>query len=475
LWSRLDSGIQMEIYDTMEQKKIPAKLEKEVKIYICGLTPYSSFHMGHARTYCAFDSIIRYLEYKKHKVIYVQNITDVDDKLINKSLELKESVLSISERIMKEALSQMDELNIRRADFYPKVSTHIPEIISTIEKIMENGFAYEVEGNVYFEVGKFGGYGKLSNKNVEELIAGARVEKDPLKRNPEDFALWKRKKENEPVSFESPWGEGRPGWHIECSAMSMKYLGETFDIHGGARDLIFPHHENEIAQSEAANRKEFVRHWMHTGFLTVNGEKMSKSLGNFVTVGEVLAKYNPEVLRLFFAQTHYRSPVDFSWEELEKSKKALEKIYITIAKIDLGLKLAEENKEELDLKKYRKEFEKFMEDDFSAPRAIAVLFELISHINENYSRISKKSLSEAGDLLYELWGLFGILIKEKDARKRRGNEIEKLLEKRTEARKDKNFPESDRIRKELNERGIVIIDEKNGSAWYSELKPVKSN
>ncbi|MEW6329461.1 MAG: cysteine--tRNA ligase, partial [Candidatus Micrarchaeota archaeon] len=319
--------------------------EREIQMYVCGVTPYDYSHLGHARTYAAFDVIKRYFEYRGYKVRYIQNITDIDDKIIKRANEVGADPLKLSLEFQKSALEDMDALKIARADKYPKVTEHIPEIIALIKKLISRGYAYETEDGVYFEVEKFPDYGKLSKQSLDEIKAGARVEIDEKKRNPADFALWKKAKPGEPF-FESPWGKGRPGWHIECSAMSMKYLGDNFDIHGGGRDLIFPHHENEIAQSEGATGKQFVKYWLHTGFLSVNKEKMAKSLGNFITIKDALKKHDADSLRLFYALTHYRSPIDFSDKNVEYAHNALEGLRNTLTNARNALANADEKNHE---------------------------------------------------------------------------------------------------------------------------------
>ena len=321
----------LRIYNTLTGKKedftpiVPGR----VNIYVCGVTVYDYCHMGHARSMIVFDVIVKYLRYLGYKVTYVRNFTDIDDKIIKRAKERGKNPKEIAQYFTKAFYEDMDSLGIERADIEPKATEHIPEMVSLIERIINKGYAYVVDGNVYFSVRRFKGYGGLSKRSLEEMMAGARVEVDPRKEHPLDFALWKKAKPGEPF-WESPWGKGRPGWHIECSAMSMKYLGETFDIHGGGQDLIFPHHENEKAQSEAATDKPFVNYWIHHGFLTINQEKMSKSLKNFFTIREILSKFHPEAIRLFFLNHHYRSPIDFSDEKIKEATKALEKLYITL-------------------------------------------------------------------------------------------------------------------------------------------------
>ena len=328
----------MKVYNTLTRRKeeFPSK-DQKIRMYVCGITPYDFCHIGHARCYLVYDMIVRYLRYKGYEILYVQNFTDIDDKIIERAKEENTTPFEIAEKYISFYFRDMDKLGIERANIYPRVTKHIPDIIKMIKGLIEKGYAYEVDGNVYFSVEKFPSYGKLSGRNLKEMYAGARVEVDENKRNPLDFALWKKAKEGEPF-WESPWGKGRPGWHIECSAMSLKYLGENFTIHGGAKELIFPHHENEIAQSESYTSSPFVQFWIHNGLVTVNGQKMSKSLGNFITVEEILKRYSPNVIRMFLLSTHYQSPLDFSEEGLKQAKHGFEKIYNLFSRVEKVLK-----------------------------------------------------------------------------------------------------------------------------------------
>ncbi len=356
-----------------------------IKIYVCGVTVYDMCHIGHARAYIAFDVIIRYLKYKNFKVKYVRNFTDVDDKIIKRANELGVKTEEITEKYIREFYTDMEALNVAKADIEPRVTEHIPDIINLIQKIIDNGYAYISGGDVYFSIDAFPSYGKLSGRKIDDMKAGARVEINEQKRHPMDFALWKESKPGEPA-WDSPWGKGRPGWHIECSAMSTKYLGNTFDIHGGGKDLIFPHHENEIAQSEAANRVKFVNYWLHNGFVNINEEKMSKSLGNFFTIREVCEKYFPEALRYFMLGTHYRSPINYSTDAIAEAEGRVEYYYFTLKEINKSIGNFNGplkdivSKEEID--QNIKELDEAMEDDFNTAKAIANISNLLRFANE---------------------------------------------------------------------------------------------
>jgi len=486
----------LRIYNTLT-KRVEEFVPLEpgvVRMYVCGLTPYDRFHLGHARTYVAFDIIRRYLEYRGYRVLHVQNITDVDDKILNRARELGQEPLALAEHFSRLAQQEMELLGIRRARHYPKVSEHIKEIITLIERLIQKGFAYETEDGVYFDVGKFDGYGKLSGQSLSEVRAGARVAVDERKKHPADFALWKKQKPGEALAWDSPWGKGRPGWHIECSAMSARYLGESFDIHGGGSDLIFPHHENEIAQSEAASGKPLARYWLHTGWLTVKKEKMSKSLKNFITVEEALGKYEPEVLRLFFASTHYRSPLDFNEDSLEAARAGLDTLRNALYSASQAKPLRGRGEGWLEeaVGNDKEAFLNAMDNDFDTSKAIAHLFEIARHINTyiNEGKVDRHTLAHAVEEYRELAGIFGLLEKlprrmasEEDlARLRalsisigipeeraRGLPFEELLSlvisEREAARKRRDFARSDEIRKGLRAIGIVIEDTPKGTAW----------
>lgn len=470
----------MKFYNTLTRKKeefVPLE-GNTVKIYVCGPTVYDSPHIGHARTYIAFDAIRRYLKYKGYNVIYVVNITNVDDKIINRAKELGEHPLKLAERYEREFFDAMEKLNVEKADFSPRVTDHMQDIISFIQKLIEKGYAYVSEGDVYFSVEKFEGYGKLSHQSLKEIKAGARVEISEKKRNPLDFALWKKAKEGE-ISWSSPWGEGRPGWHIECSTMSMKYLGETLDIHGGAQDLIFPHHENEIAQSEALTGKTFVRYWLHTGFLLVKGEKMSKSLGNFITIDELLKTYDANSFRFLVLQTHYRKPLDFKFENLEKAKRAYKRLANALDYLKQKLEEANGEDNTKVLERYKEKFFEALDDDFDTPKALAILF---AFVNEVYkSRMDRKSTEEAIKFFEDVFKIFGFKLEKKIDRaklislanefisnaenKEEKELIEILIEIRAEHRRKKDYKIADYIRDKLREAGVILEDLEGRTRW----------
>ncbi|VVB66192.1 Cysteine--tRNA ligase [Candidatus Gugararchaeum adminiculabundum] len=482
-----------------EQKKDSGK--PLLTMYVCGITPYDHTHLGHARTYVAFDVIRRYLEFSGYKIWHVQNVTDVDDKIINRAKEAKQDPLELSKKFDKLSRDQLKRLNVLDAHVYPKVSESISDITSLIQKIEKNGFAYKTSSGIYFDVEKFApkGYGKLSNQNLELIKKGARVEVDEEKKSAMDFALWKFAKPGEPasVTFNSPWGKGRPGWHIECSAMSMRHICEKFgipsvDIHGGARDLIFPHHENEIAQSEAASGKPFVRYWLHTGFLTVNGEKMAKSMGNFVTIEDMLKKYDANAIRLFFIQTDYGSPIDFSEKAIAASANAVDSIKIAIASANDAINKKSSNHSSTLAKEVEAIMAKFseaMQSNFSTSLAYAALFELVHAINKEASQPAPdaKSLSLALEKLNQIVSVFGLQIestgkisKEIEAAiltfshelgisaKKADEAMAKIIQARESARKAKDFAKSDLIRKKLSEIGIILEDSASGAKWRAK-------
>ena len=467
----------MLIFNTLTKKK--EKFEpaegKRVNLYVCGLTPYDHAHVGHARTYVAFDSIKRYLLHKGFDVFHIQNITDVEDKIFKRSRETGISPRDLAERFQGEAVELFDLLNVLRANVYPKVSEHIPEIIQMIEAIQKNGLAYETETGVYFSVGKFTHYGKLSGQKMDEIERGSRISPDETKEDPVDFALWK--KGDDVLTFQSPWGVGRPGWHIECSAMGMKYTGgKTLDIHGGARDLIFPHHENEIAQAEAATGAKFVRFWMHTGFLTVNGEKMSKSLGNFITLKDLLSRHSPNAVRLFFLRSHYRSPVDYSEDSIRSAEESCKRIFLLWEKLDEVL--AEEKPSAAD-KDFRKEcefeisgFYSALDDDFDTPGAVAHLFNLASLV---FSHLEKgnpdcEQLAEAREKLENMLWILGLKREEIEMPEMTEKLVSLLIDLREKARKEKNYGMSDEIRKRLGDLGVVLEDSDKGVKWRLEKR-----
>jgi len=467
----------MLVFNTLTKKK--EKFEpaegKRVNLYVCGLTPYDHSHVGHARTYVAFDTVKRHLLQKGFDVFHIQNITDVEDKIFNRSRESGISPHDLAERFQGEAVELFDLLNVIRANVYPKVSEHIPEIIEMIRAIQKNGLAYETETGVYFSVGKFTHYGKLSGQKMDEIERGSRIAPEDTKEDPADFALWK--KGEDVLTFQSPWGIGRPGWHIECSAMGMKYTGgKTLDIHGGARDLIFPHHENEIAQAEGATGAKFVRFWMHTGFLTVNGEKMSKSLGNFITLKDLLSKHSPNSVRLFFLRSHYRSPVDYSEDSIRSAEESCKRIFLLWEKLDEAL--AEEKPSSPD-KEFRKDcefaisgFYSCMDDDFDTPGAIAHLFNLASHV---FSHLEKgepdcEELAEVREKLENMLWILGLKREEIEMPEMTEKLVSLLIDLREKARKEKNYGMSDEIRKRLHELGVVLEDGDKGVKWRLEKR-----
>jgi cysteinyl-tRNA synthetase len=477
------------IYNSLTKKKENFKPleDKEVKMYVCGVTVYDDFHLGHAASALAFDAIKRYLEHKGYKVKYVVNFTDVDDKMIKRAGEENITIFELAERYINKYFQEIEALGLKKADFYPRATEHIKEIISLVEGLINKGYAYEVEGGVYFSVKKFRDYGKLSGRSLEEMRAGVRIEIDKRKQNPLDFALWKRAKEGEP-SWESPWGRGRPGWHIECSAMSMKYLGQTFDIHGGGRDLIFPHHENEIAQSESFSGKPFTRYWLHNGLVNRGEEKMAKSKGNFFTVEEILKNYEPEVVRLFFLSNHYRSTIDFDTGKLEEAKKKKERLYnlfFSLEQILGGEKVKKINPAEFSPKEKKlnnylshvpQKFEKAMDDDFNTPLALASLYELTHQINifinEKDFALNEKSLCllrEGNNILRNLGNVLGLFERKRNERIFRayGDGLVKLLiEIREEARQRRDWKQADKIRKGLDDLlGIILEDAPQGTRW----------
>jgi len=465
----------IKIYNTIHRKEDEFKPIKKgrVSMYVCGPTVYDEPHIGHARSAYVFDVIRRYLEYKKYKVTFVRNVTDVDDKIINKAREefkgedLKSAVKNVSRKYLKSYRNYMKHLGIRPPDKEPKASEYIGKMKDFVALLIKRGVAYESGGDVYFDVRKAKDYGKLSNKSkqdLEMLKSGARISPGENKKDPLDFSLWKKAKEGEP-SWPSPWGPGRPGWHIECSVMSLDILGDEFDIHGGGIDLIFPHHENEIAQSEGAG-KRFAHYWIHNGLLTINKEKMAKSLGNFVTVDEVLNRYSPDVLKILFLQAHYSHPVDFSWERMEEVKKAYERIEILREKLK-KIKLPRGGSAKT--LEFREEFEKAMDDDFNMPKALAVLFDMVSRANKLIdSDASSKSpiLKCAMEAIEEISGVFGLTFKEKEKKLSISKEeIQRLVTSREKAREKKDFKTADIIREKLHKAGVVLQDQKYKTTW----------
>lgn len=466
----------MRIYNTFSRKleKFSPINPPNVTLYMCGPTVYNFFHIGNARSFVMADVIRRYLEYKQFDVKFIMNITDVDDNIIKKSNEEKKSFDEVAQFYTKAFFEDVANLKIKPATFYPKATTHIHRMIDIISELESKEIAYNVNGNVFYDVAKFSSYGKLSGKKIDELEFGARVEVNEEKRNPLDFALWKKAKAGEP-SWNSPWGLGRPGWHIECSAMSTEHLGKTIDIHAGGNDLIFPHHENEIAQSEACFEQEFVKYWIHFGFLNIQNEKMSKSLGNFFTAREVLEKYSAEAIRLFFIQTNYRGPLNFSDELLNSAQKGYEKILNLAEQIEIELKTnsSEGVFPEFDIEKYYVEFEKVMDEDFNSPQGVAVIFDFIRNANKLIAESPRLNIafyeSIKSFLLRTAEDVFGIIhfdeVKNKLIADIDSKQIELLINKRDEAKKNKDFSLADQIRKQLNDLGIILQDSKTGTTY----------
>ncbi|HDF3846395.1 TPA: cysteine--tRNA ligase [Clostridioides difficile] len=462
----------MKVYNALTRTKeefVPLE-EGKVKMYVCGPTVYNYIHIGNARPFIIFDTLRRYLEYRGYDVTYVQNFTDVDDKIINRSHEEGISPEEVAAKYIKEYFVDCDGLGIKRATVHPQVTDNIQQIIEFIKELEDKGYAYAVNGDVYFDTNKFEGYGKLSGQKQEDLEAGARIEVNDQKRHPMDFVLWKAKKEGEP-GWDSPWGEGRPGWHIECSVMSKRYLGETIDIHAGGQDLTFPHHENEIAQSEARSGKTFSKYWMHNGYININDEKMSKSKGNFFTVRDISKLYDLEIVRFFMLSAHYRNPVNFSDEMLNQAKAGLERLYNTKEKLEFTLSNLVESpltEKEVELVKelddFRQKFIDAMDDDVNTADAVSVIFELAKLINSNVDENSslefaKKCLDEFN----ELTGVLNIVNKKKDTVL--DKDIEELIQKRTDAKKNKEFQLADDIRQQLLDMGIVLEDTRQGVKW----------
>lgn len=462
----------LKIYNTLTNQKdtfIPIEPGK-VRIYVCGMTVYDFCHLGHARVMVVFDVVVRYLRALGYAVTYVRNITDIDDKIIKRAHENGEDIHTLTARFIAIMHEDSDALGIARPDIEPKATESMEEIISMIGALIKNGYAYQAgNGDVYYDVSRFEHYGRLSGRNLADLQAGARIEVDESKHDPLDFVLWKQAKPGDP-SWASPWGAGRPGWHIECSAMSTRYLGDHFDIHGGGMDLKFPHHENEIAQSEAATCKPFVNYWMHNGFVRVDDEKMSKSLGNFFTVRDILKSYRAEEIRYFIIASHYRSPLNYSQEHLDNSKAALTRLYTALR----GIEPLQANDAESE--RYTAMFNATMDDDFNTPEAVAVLFELAREINKCRVQEPERARRLAG-CLRSMGGLLGLLQAEADTFLRESvggdgaedtlsdGDIDVLVASRVAAREQKNWAEADRIRNELEQRGIVLEDGTSGTTW----------
>ncbi|MDX9745921.1 MAG: cysteine--tRNA ligase [Syntrophales bacterium] len=489
----------LKVYNTQTRKKevFEPLTAGKVGLYVCGITAYDTCHIGHARSAVVFDVIARFFRYRGYEVTFVKNFTDVDDKIIGKANASGRSIEDVAEQYILEHNEDMDAMGVQRPTVTPRATDHIGDMVRLIEMLLEKNLAYVSDGDVYFSVEAFPGYGKLSGRGLEEMMAGARVDVNDKKRNPLDFALWKGSKENEPW-WESPWGKGRPGWHIECSVMSQRYLGDTFDIHGGGADLVFPHHENEMAQSEGATGKPFARYWMHNGFVRVNHEKMSKSLGNFSTIREMLKQHHPETLRLFILQSHYRSPLDFLESSIHEARLGLERFYSLLKSIkdivsappdaatppaESFMKPASEMVDRIRL--FRVQFIEAMEDDFNTARAIGYLFDMVRQAN-NFLELAGKDVTSAekvgvarmvGEVMEEIGGVLGLfqedpdkyfhLDREREVAKRALdiNEIERLLEKRNVARSRKDWAEADRIRHHLVAQGIILKDGADGTTW----------
>lgn len=465
----------MRIFNTMSKTKeefVPVD-ENEVKIYACGPTVYNYIHIGNARPLCVFDVLRRYMEYRGYNVKFVQNFTDIDDKIINRANEEGTTFEEVSKKYIEEFWTDAHGLNFKDATIHPKATENIDEIIEIIKTLEENGYAYAVNGDVYFRTLKFDEYGKLSHQPIEDLVSGARIAVGDIKENPLDFALWKGAKEGEPY-WDSPWGKGRPGWHIECSAMNRKYLGKTIDIHCGGQDLIFPHHENEIAQSECANGCTFSKYWMHNGYINVDNVKMSKSLGNFKTVREIADVYGYEVIRYFLISAHYRTPINYNLEIVEQCKASLERLYNCRESLDFAIKnasveaSADDEKMISELSERRTQFVNAMDDDLNTADGISALFDLTKDINTKIldKNASKAVCEYAAKLFDELSDVLGLLYNRKS--NDLDSEIEKLIEERQQARMNKDWATADRIRDELKEKGIILKDTPQGVTWTKE-------
>lgn len=462
----------MKLYNTLTRKKEEFKPieEGKVKMYVCGPTVYNFFHIGNARPFIIFDTFRRYLEYRGYEVTYVQNFTDVDDKIINRANEEGITPFELADKYIEEYFKDADGLGIKRASIHPRVTENIQEIIDFIQDLISKNHAYESKGDVYFDTKSFDQYGKLSKQNLEELDLGARIEVSEIKKNPMDFALWKAKKEGE-IGWTSPWGEGRPGWHIECSVMSSRYLGETIDIHAGGQDLIFPHHENEIAQSECKSGKIFANYWIHNGYININNEKMSKSKGNFFMVRDIAKEVDLEIVRFFMLSAHYRNPVNFSHEMLMQAKAGMERLYNTREKLEFTINSAtvenmstEESNMIEELNSFRTRFVESMEDDINTADAVASIFELAKFINTKVDENSSKEWMQKNlEMFTELTGVLNIIQRREDDSL--AEDVERLIEERVQAKKDKNFQRADEIREELKAMGIELEDTRQGTKW----------
>ena len=473
----------LRIFNTLHRKKEAFKPidPGKVRMYVCGPTVYDSCHIGHARSVVVFDVIARYLKAIGYDVLYVRNFTDVDDKIIDKANQLGIDSTTVAERFIKEFYDDMDALNVERATIEPKATDHITQIIQFIEKLVKGGFAYQVEGDVYFSVEKFEEYGKLSGRKLDEMEAGARIDINERKNNPFDFVLWKSAKPGEPF-WESPWGKGRPGWHIECSVMSSEYLGVTFDIHGGGKDLCFPHHENEIAQSESISGKPFVKYWIHNGFVNINQEKMSKSLGNFLMIKDVLKTYHPEVVRLFLLSNHYRSPIDFTEMAMDETCKGLDKMYALLLRVDNTMVI--ESTQDIESGDCWQQFCEAMNDDFNSARGIGIIFDTVRTVNRmldqyEYSGADqiKKTIQRGLADILRTGNILGILLEKPSVYfdKKQTQVLEqksvdptmvaKMVEERNAARKAKDWKKADQIRNQLADMDVILEDRPDETVW----------
>lgn len=463
----------IKVYNTLTKKKEEFKplVAGKVKMYVCGPTVYNFFHIGNGRTFIVFDTIRRYFEYRGYEVEFVQNFTDIDDKMIKRANEENTTVKEVGDKYIKEYYEDADNLNIERATVNPRATEYITQIIDFVKGLVDKGYAYEVDGDVYFSTKKFGDYGKLSGQNIEDLQSGARISIDERKKDPMDFAIWKAQKPGEPA-WESPWGMGRPGWHIECSCMAKNILGDTIDIHAGGSDLAFPHHENEIAQSEALTGKTFANYWLHSAFVNVNNQKMSKSLNNFLTARAALEKFDADVIRFLMLSAHYRQQLNFSEELLLSAKASVERIYNTIYNLENLLDevrtthITDEEKKYLQsLNKYKEKYIEKMDDDFNTADAITAIFDLIKDVNINVNIDSSKELiTGCLNLIRELGKPLGML--QKSTKVNLDDEIQKLVNERQQARKNKNWALADKIRDDLKSRGIVLEDTPQGIRWH---------
>ncbi|MDQ0255984.1 cysteinyl-tRNA synthetase [Evansella vedderi] len=461
----------IQVYNTLNRKLEPFKSieEGKVKMYVCGPTVYNYIHIGNARPAVVFDMVRRYLQYRGYEVTYVSNFTDVDDKIIKAAEEMGEDVLTIAERFIEAYHEDTEALGVQKADVHPRVTETMPEIISFIGRLVDKGYAYESEGDVYFRTRKFDEYGKLSQQSIEDLQLGTRIQVGEKKEDPLDFVLWKSAKPGE-IYWESPWGNGRPGWHIECSAMVKKYLGDTIDIHAGGQDLSFPHHENEIAQSEALNEKPMANYWLHNGYINIDNEKMSKSLGNFILVHDIIKKFDPEVVRFFIVNAHYRSPINFSDEQLTSAKNGLERIKTTYSNLQHRLKetvdLGKDKEKWLnEIEKHHDQFIKEMDDDFNSANAVASMFELIKmgnlYLREDHT--NKEVLEQFLKRLDDMSFVLGMELGEEETLL--DEEIESLIQERINARKNRDFARADEIRDQLKEKDIILEDTPQGTRW----------